>query len=154
MMELFEARLFEAGPVAFALAGLLIVVALAGPKLSARLALSGAKHRSLAGHARMSRTLAKLVPHYAYDDAAFFRADDASEEIAARRRAGFERLSRALGAGAQRTLERTAEATAHISDLQFTESYRVPFQFSPRVRAALPAGSFVAQSAGVQVTYL
>ena len=56
--------------------------------------------------------------------------------------------------GRQRTLERTAEATSHISDLQFTESYRVPFQFSPRVRAALPAGSFVAQSAGVQVTDL
>src|SRR5918993_531719 len=147
--------LFEIEPVAaFALASLVIVVALLGPKLSARLTLSGAKHRSLAGHARMSRALARLVPHYAYDDAAFFRADDASEEIAARRRAGFERLSRALSAGAQRTLERTAEAAAHISDLQFTESYRVPFQFSPRVRAALPAGSFVAQSAGVQVTDL
>src|SRR4029450_2561750 len=86
--------------------------------------------------------------------AAFFRADDASEDVAARRRAGFERLSRALSAGAARTLERTAEASPHISDLQFTESYRVPFQFSPRVRAELPAGSFVAQSSGVQVTDL
>src|SRR4029450_843494 len=104
------AGLFEIEPVAaFALASLVIVVALLGPKLSARLALSGAKHRSLAGHARMSRTLAKLLPHYAYDDAAFFRADDASEEVAARRRAGFERLSRELRAGAARTLERTAE---------------------------------------------
>ena len=154
MMELFEARLFEAVPVAFVLAGLLIVVALAGPKLSARLALSGAKHRSLAGHARMSRALAKLVPCYAYDDAQFFRADDASAEIAARRRAGFERLSRALRTTGTRTLDRTAEAAAHISDLQFTESYRVPFQFSPRVRTELPAGSFVAASAGVQVTDL
>ena len=133
-------ELFEVGPVAFALAGLLVVVALLGPRLSARLALSGAKHRSLAGHARMSRALAKLVPRYAYDDAQFFRADDAGEAIAARRRAGFERLSRVLSAGAARTLDRTAEATAHISDLQFTESYRVPFQFSQRVRAELPAG--------------
>jgi len=148
-------ELFEVGPVsAFALAGLLIVVALLGPKLSARLALSGAKHRSLAGHARLSRMLAKLVPRYAYDDSQFFRADDAGEEIAARRRAGFERLSRALRTAGTRTLDRTAEATAHISDLQFTESYRVPFQFSPRVWTELPAGSFVARSSGVKVTDL
>jgi len=51
-------------------------------------------------------------------------------------------------------LQLTTEATRHISDLQFTESYRVPFQFSPRVRAALPAGAFVASSEGVQVTDL
>ena len=89
--------------------------------------------------------LAKLVPHYAYDDAAFFRADDASEEIAARRRAGFERLSRELGAGARARSSAPPRPRPHISDLQFTESYRVPFQFSPRVRAALPAGSFVAR---------
>src|SRR5205814_9632634 len=53
-----------------------------------------------------------------------------------------------------RTLGRTAEATSHISDLQFTESYRVPFQFSPRVQRQLPAGSFVESSHGVQVTDL
>src|SRR4029453_14652094 len=103
------AELVEVGPLtAFVLAGLLIVVALAGLKLSARLALSGAKHRSLAGHPRMSSALARLVPRYAYDDAAFFRADDASEETAARRRAGFERLSRELRAGAPRTVRRRA----------------------------------------------
>src|SRR4029453_1959813 len=109
------AELVEVGPLtAFVLAGLLIVVALAGPKLSARLALSGAKHRSLAGHARMSRALAQLVPRYAYDDAQFFRADDASEEIAARRRAGFERLSQALRTAGTQTLDRTAGGRPHI----------------------------------------
>lgn len=149
------AELFEVGPLAaLVLAGLVIVVALVGPKLSARLALSAAKHRSLAGHSRLSRRLAALVPRYAYDDAQFFRADDADAAIADRRRAGFERLSRQLRATGARTLDRTAEAIPHISDLQFTESYRVPFQFSPRVMAELPAGSFVAASAGVQVTDL
>src|SRR6188508_1261974 len=83
------------------------------PKAAARLRLSRAKHRSLAGHARLSRALSKLLPRYAYDDAAFFRADDADEAVAARRRAGFERLSRALWAAGPRTIARTAEAAPH-----------------------------------------
>jgi glutamate-1-semialdehyde 2,1-aminomutase len=53
-----------------------------------------------------------------------------------------------------RTLDQTAEAAPHISDLQFTESYRVPFPFSPIVKTHLPAGSFLASSNGVQVTDL
>src|SRR5882757_10062335 len=112
----FEAR-FEAGPLAaVVLAGLLVLVALTGPRIVARLALSRAKHRSLAGHARLSRRLAALVPRYAYDDAQFFRADDAGTEIAERRRSGFERLSRLLRTTGARTLDRTAEAIPHISD--------------------------------------
>ena len=63
-----------------------------------------------------------------------------SAEIAARRRAGFERLSRALRAGARARSSAPPRPAAHISDLQFTESYRVPFQFSPRVRAAAAGG--------------
>src|SRR5262249_54860204 len=133
-------------------AGLLMVMV--AVKLRARLALSRAKHRSLAGHSRLSRRIAALVPRYTYDDAAFFRADDGGAEIAGRRRAGFEALSRKLRLAGARTLGRTAEAAPHISDLQFTEGYRVPFQFSPRVKAALPASSFVASSNGVQVTDL
>jgi glutamate-1-semialdehyde 2,1-aminomutase len=138
--------------VALPLAGVLAVLVV--PRAWARLRLSRAKHRSLAGHARLSRRLAALVPRHAYDDQRFFRADDAGPETAARRRAGLERLARALRAAGPRTLERTAEATPYISDLQFTERYRVPFQFSPRVAAELPAASFVAASAGVQVTDL
>ena len=53
-----------------------------------------------------------------------------------------------------RTLDRTAEAAPHLSDLQFTERYRVPFPFSPTVKQHLPAGSFLAASNGVQVTDL
>jgi glutamate-1-semialdehyde 2,1-aminomutase len=137
---------------ALMLAGLLAV--LLAMKLRARLALSRAKHRSLAGHSRLSRRIAALVPRYAFDDADFFRADDASAEIADRRRAAFEGLSRRAAATSARTLDQTAEAAPHISDLQFTESYRVPFPFSPIVKMHLPAGSFLASSNGVQVTDL
>jgi len=131
-----------------------LALGLLGPKLHARILLSRAKHRSLAGHARMSRRVAALVPRYAYDGDRFFQSDDASDAVAARRKAGFEFLAKALCSGPGRTLRLTAEATANISDLQFTESYRVPFQFSPRVRATLPSGAFVAATQGVRVTDL
>ena len=41
-----------------------------------------------------------------------------------------------------------------VSDLQFTDAYRVPFQFSRFVRRHLPAAAFVQSSAGVTVTDL
>ena len=41
-----------------------------------------------------------------------------------------------------------------ISDLQFTDAYRVPFQFSRFVRQHLPPGAFVQSSAGVTLTDL
>ena len=48
----------------------------------------------------------------------------------------------------------TAEAAERISDLQFTEAYRVPFQYSRLVREHLGTGAFVQSSAGVTVTDL
>ena len=44
--------------------------------LQRRLQLSKAKHSSLAGHARLARGLAALVPFYEYDEARFFCSDD------------------------------------------------------------------------------
>ena len=66
------------------------------PKLYRRLQLSRAKHRSLAGHSKMSRRFASFVPFYEYDESLFFRADHAPENVAAARRDGFNRLVRHL----------------------------------------------------------
>ena len=41
-----------------------------------------------------------------------------------------------------------------VSDLQFTDAYRVPFQYSRIVRQHLPLGSFLQSSGGVTVTDL
>ncbi len=46
-------------------------------KAWARLQLSRAKHRSLAGHARMARRFAALLPYYEYGEERIFRADGA-----------------------------------------------------------------------------
>ncbi len=45
--------------------------------------LSRAKHRSLTGHARISRRLAGLVPFYSYGEHEFFASDGAPEDVAA-----------------------------------------------------------------------
>ena len=77
------------------------------------------------------------------------------ETIAAQRRAGFMRLSRAFqGALRQDARADRARSADGISDLQFTDAYRVPFQYSRFVRQHLPLGSFLQSSAGVTVTDL
>jgi glutamate-1-semialdehyde 2,1-aminomutase len=124
------------------------------PALKARLELSRAKHRSLAGHARLARRVAALVPGYAYGEDRIFRADGAPAEVEARRRAGFDALSRLFRTRFARTLELTEEAKAGLSDLQFTSAYRVPFQFSAYVRAHLPVGAFLESSSGTTLTDL
>jgi glutamate-1-semialdehyde 2,1-aminomutase len=122
--------------------------------LKKRLQLSQAKHRSLAGHARMSRWLAGFVPFYEYSEERFFCSDDAPEEIAARRRDGLARLSAQHKTRFAETIKRTAQASEAISDLQFTDAYRVPFQYRRVVRAHLPSASFVQSSSGVTITDL
>ena len=124
------------------------------PKGKARLELSRAKHRSLTGHARMSRRVAGLIPFYEYDEGRFFRCDNAPDAIVERRRRGFAALSGLYRERFAKTSAMTAEAKSGISDLQFTGVYRVPFQFSRHVREHLSAGSFLTASSGVTVTDL
>jgi glutamate-1-semialdehyde 2,1-aminomutase len=124
-----------------------------GP-LKRRLDLSRAKHRSLAGHARLARRVARLVPYYEYDEDRFFSSDDAPAEIAAQRRAGFMRLAALYAGRYPETRRLTAEVADGVSDLQFTGAYRVPFQYSRLVRRHLGTGAFLQSSAGVTVTDL
>jgi glutamate-1-semialdehyde 2,1-aminomutase len=123
-------------------------------KLQLRLQLSMAKHRSLTGHARMSRRLASLVPFYEYGEDHFFRVDDAPAEVAATRREGFLRLAATFAERFAVTAARTAELAESISDLQFTSRYRVPFQFSRFVRRHFKTGTLLVSSAGPTVTDL
>lgn len=116
-----------------------------------RLLLSKAKHPSLRGHARMSQFVARLVPHYEYDEATFFSADDAPENIQRQRRSGFARLRDALAGKAPRTLAESRELESDISDVDFTNAYRVPFQFRTIVRENLRLGNLVSETCGVQV---
>lgn len=134
-----------------ALAAAVAAAAWLASKLHARVLLSRAKHRSLAGHSRMAKRLARWVRGYAYDEAHFFASDGAAPALAAQRRAGFMRLASLYRERFARSVAATAQAREYISDLQFTGSYRVPFQYSPLVRQHLGTGAFVQASRGVQV---
>jgi glutamate-1-semialdehyde 2,1-aminomutase len=124
------------------------------PKLTARLALSRAKHRSLGGHSKMSRMVARLIPFYEFDINDFFGADGAPAAIATQRQDGFFRLATIYEERFAKGRQLTAEAAERISDLQFTETYRVPFQFSRLVREHLATSAFMQSSAGVTITDL
>jgi glutamate-1-semialdehyde 2,1-aminomutase len=147
--------ILESHILTYALYGLgALAVGIALLRLKSRLELSRAKHPSLAGHARMSRRMASLVPFYEYDARRFFNSDDAPQEVADRRRAAFERLAQLYKERFAETRLATAKVRDSISDLQFTDVYRVPFQFSRRVRENLGAGTFVQSSSGVTLTDL
>ncbi len=131
--------------------GAITLAALGGalaPFAHRRLALSRAKHRSLAGHARMAKRVAALLPGYAYDEARFFASDGAPADVVALRRAGLERLAQQYRERFARSVAMTAEAAEGLSDLQFTGAYRVPFQYGPVLRQHLKVGSFVQATEG------
>ena len=130
--------------------------ALAAPivALKRRLDLSRAKHGSLAGHARLARRLASFLPFYEYDEARFFCCDGAPPEVAARRRQGFIRLAGIFRDRFPATNRLSAQAAESVSDLQFTERYRTPFQFSRYVARHLPSGALMRASSGATLTDL
>ena len=124
------------------------------PAIARRIELSRAKHRSLAGHSRLSRRVARQVPYYAFEGDRFFDADGAPAEVASQRRSGFERLAALYETRYTRTRERSADVLPGLSDLQFTSRYRVPFPFSETVRTRLSAGSFVSAAQGCELVDL
>jgi glutamate-1-semialdehyde 2,1-aminomutase len=135
----------------------LMAVAVAGvagwsvPAAWRRLALSRAKHPSLAGHVRWAKRITGWLPGYSYEEQAFFASDGAEDPVVARRKAGFRRLAALYRERFAHTLAATAQARESLPDLQFTGTYRVPFQFSQYLRAHLGVGAFYDASEGVQV---
>jgi glutamate-1-semialdehyde 2,1-aminomutase len=140
--------------LSLAAAGAVALTAVVAPKVKARVALSRAKHRSLTGHSKMSRRVARLIPFYEFDINDFFKSDGAPADVATRRQDGFFRLAALYQQRFAKSRQTTSEAAKQISDLQFTASYRVPFQYSRLVRENLGAGTFMQSSSGVTVTDL
>ena len=124
------------------------------PSVHRRIQLSRAKHRSLAGHSRMAKRLARWLPGYSLEGDAFFGCDDAPADILAKRRTAFFELAHTLQTRHRLSIEATTAARDNISDMQFIAAYRVPFQFSRWVREHLKVGSFLQSAQGVTVTDL
>jgi len=124
------------------------------PKAKRRIELSRAKHRSLAGHSRIAKRIAGLLPGYAYDEATFFNSDHADSTVVQRRRDGFFKLAAIYAERFPKSVAMTASARDIISDLQFTGRYRVPYQYSNYLSQHIKSGSFLKASQGVTVTDL
>src|SRR5246500_4659445 len=80
-------------PILSLAAGAVALTAAVAPKVKARLALPRAKHRSLTGHSKLSRRVARLIPFYEFDINDFFRTDGAPAAVATQRQDGFFRLA-------------------------------------------------------------
>jgi len=124
------------------------------PKAKQRLELSRAKHRSLAGHSRIAKRIAGLLPGYNYDETMFFNSDGAGIAVVERRRDGFFKLAALYAARFPQSVAMTASAREIISDMQFTGRYRVPYQYSDFLSRHIKSGSFLKASQGVTVTDL
>ena len=124
-------------------------------KLKRRLELSRAKHSSLTGHARMSRRVASFLPFYEYDEAQFFRSDDAPEHD---RRAAPGRLHAAVGALSRRALPRRSGRPPRWPTTFPICSSPTPTGCRSNTAASCAStcrlGSFLQSSAGVTVTDL
>lgn len=123
-------------------------------KARARVELSLAKHRSLAGHPRTARRVAALLPSYRYDEEQAFAVDGAPPEVVEKRRAAFALLVVQYQQRFPKTLAASAAAIDGLSDLQFVSAYRTPFQFRNLTEKGLKVGSFLQSSAGVTFTDL
>ncbi len=137
--------------VAWTLSALALAAVALLPAAKRRIELSRAKHRSLAGHSRLAKRIASLIPGYAYDETRFFVSDGAPLGVVRQREAGFHRLAREFSQRWPLSVAMTERARDSISDLQFTGSYRVPFQYAPLVKQHLRVGSFLRSSDGVMV---
>lgn len=120
-------------------------------KLWIRLRLSRAKHPNLNGHARWSRRFARLVPYFEYDPSRFFRSDGAPDEIAQKREQAFDALAAKLRQKAPKSITFSESLVESVSDVPFTNAYRVPFPFRKIVGDNLKLGAVVEESAGVKV---
>src|SRR5262249_8460018 len=109
---------------------------------------------SLQGHVRLAKWIARRVRLYEFDESRVFDCDGAPTPVVKRRRAGFLRLASGFRSRAPRTGQATDALEPGMSDLQFTQAYRVPFQFRTYVRRHLPVGSLVKESDGPRVTDL
>ena len=133
----------------YCLAAVLSVVLLR--RAASRLYLSLAKHRSLGGHSRWSRRMARLLLQFDYSGDRFFATDLAPAEVAAQRREGMESLRRRLTECSPATLRYSQSLESSISDVGFTSRYRVPYPFRNGLPAEFRFGTIATRTEGSRI---
>jgi len=120
-------------------------------KLWIRLRLSRAKHRSMAGHSKWSRRMAGWIPSFDYDEITFFGSDGAPENIRLQRHQAFHQLARAFQNTSPKSIAFSESLEASVSDVHFTNAYRVPFPYRKYLQQHLKLGSVAEQTDGVRI---
>lgn len=120
-------------------------------KIRTRLQLSMAKHPSLHGHSKMSRWVARLIPYIEYDEHRFYHSDGAPQAIAEKRRVAFDRLAIYFREQSPKSIADSEDLEDSISDVLFTNTYRVPFPYRQHVKSQLKIGNIAVASHGNQI---
>ncbi len=121
-------------------------------KLKTRLTLSKAKYRSLSGHAKWSRIIAKQIPYFDYPISDFFRIDNAPEKIETKRREAFHKLAKAISFYDENFDDNSQQTSlSSISDINFTNAYRVPYPFRRLVQSKFKLNNYVLETKGVKI---
>eukprot|EP00632_Arachnochrysis_sp_CCMP2950_P006040 CAMPEP_0185712326 /NCGR_PEP_ID=MMETSP1164-20130828/34572_1 /TAXON_ID=1104430 /ORGANISM="Chrysoreinhardia sp, Strain CCMP2950" /LENGTH=567 /DNA_ID=CAMNT_0028379875 /DNA_START=78 /DNA_END=1781 /DNA_ORIENTATION=- len=99
-----------------------------------------------------ARLMAPLLPAYALTGPAYYKADGVDDHIAKRREAGAKALSKRydLLTGAEATKLSDA-LVGGLSDIRFTDTNRVPFQFQRETRAMFRVATIAAKSHGPEL---
>ena len=130
------------------------VLLMVATRLRNRVELSLAKHRSMAGHPRIAKRISALFRTYSYEEVDAFGLDGATPSVVEDRKRAFGALVTQYGLRFSKGRQASLEVVSGLSDLQFINAYRIPFQFRPLAGEQLKAGSFVNSSAGVTLTDL
>ena len=120
-------------------------------KIIIRLHLSRAKHPSLRGHVKMSRRVAKWLPHFAYRETRFFNSDLAPDNIAEQRKSGLLALTQHARNTMSKSIEFSRTLQDTISDVNFTSAYRVPFPYRQFLPEELKLATVSDRSQGVKI---
>jgi len=116
-----------------------------------RLQLSRAKHPSLRGHSNWARRVARLIPFFSYNDAAFFCSDGAPATVVEQRRHALSQLQHSFETECAKTLAHCQAIANSVSDVRFTSRYRVPFPYSDQLPACFKLGSMADETSGSQI---
>ncbi len=140
-------------PFAFGII-VLVFTLLLGYKIWIRLRLSRAKHRSLAGHSKWSRRIASQIPFFEYNEQHFFSSDGSPENISLQRREAFHQLAGLLKDKSPQSVAFNESLESSVSDVYFTNAYRVPFPYRNYVQKYLKLGAVVEETEGVRMKNL
>jgi glutamate-1-semialdehyde 2,1-aminomutase len=99
----------------------------------------------------MARRVARLVPSFDYKESKFYNSDGAPPEIARLRRNATSGLRKKFVSTISQTLAFSASLEDSVSDVKFTNTYRVPFPYRKHLAKEFKYVPIAVETIGTQV---